>query len=63
MFTRLGLPMNRYTFVLPKFRKPKRFRSLARNLPVYIVIVTQGHILSKDLQETLKNVDKFSEFK
>ena len=25
MFTRLGLPMNRYTFVY--FRKPKRFRA------------------------------------
>ena len=49
MFTRHGLPMNRYTFVY--FRKPQRFRA---QMPT----VTQGHLVRseffcKDLQTKL----------
>ena len=61
----LGLPMNR------SFRKPKRFRllSICANA-VYNVIHVQSHndsssirIFCKDIHETLKYVDEFSEIK
>ena len=53
MFTRLGLLMNRYTFVYS--RKPKRFRA---QMPTS----TQGHLIQSDFflqrsaDETLKYV-------
>ena len=50
MFTRLGLPMNHYTFV--SFRKPKRFRvqmpTSTSNL--YCNTVTQGHLVRENFE-------------
>ena len=66
MFTRLGLPMNRY------FRKPKLFRSLSIGANADFQFILQySHsrtsrtirIFCKDLHETLKYVDQFSELK
>ena len=59
----LGLPMTRYTFVLPS-EKQALHLSKCR---LYCNTVTQGHLVGqifcKDIHETLKYVDEFSEFK
>ena len=66
----LGLPMNRYTFVLPSENQNAfRLLSICANA-VYNVIVTQGHLVNhfffsfcKDIHESLKYVDELSELK
>ena len=59
----LGLPMNR------SFRKPKRFRllSICANAVYYVIQSLKDtssiRIFCKDIHETLKYVDEFSELK
>ena len=66
----LGLPMNRYTFVLPSENQNAfRLLSICANA-VYNVNVIQSlkdissiKIFCKDIHESLKYVDEVSEFK
>ena len=71
MFTCLGLPMNRYTFV--SFRKPKRFPAQmpTSTFNLFCNTVTQGlqvsrtirFILQRSVDETLKYLDECSVLK
>ena len=45
------------------FRSSQVQKTKTLSLALYIVIVTQGHLVRKDLHKTLKYVDKFSELK
>ena len=53
----LGLPMNRYTFI------PKRFRLLSICANAVYNVISSIRIFCKDIHETLKYVDEFSELK
>ena len=67
MFTLLGLPMNRYFYVLPLEYQNAFARSRSAQMPSSTVIQPQGQLVRsdfcKDLHQTYIYVDEFLELK
>ena len=58
----LGLPMNRYTFVLPSENQNAFACSPSAQMP-FIMLSRRSVFFCKDIHETLKYVDEFTELK
>ena len=59
----LGLPMNRYTFVLPSENKNAFACSAVYNVIQSLKDISSIRIFCKDIHEALKYVDELSEIK
>ena len=59
----LGLLMNRYTFVLPSEIHDAFAANAVYNVIQSLKDISSMRIVCKDIHETLKYVDKFSELK